>query len=100
LQAYSVSLTTHQADVAIHIQASLSLTPISSMHFFLGPNYYIFAKFLFWNSLFNILYGGNLLPFRVIHSMTVTCNFSQPVVFIATLFPLWNLRYPYNCEAY
>jgi hypothetical protein len=75
LQAYSVALITHQADVPIHIKASLPLTLMSSMHF-MGPNYYIFAEiFLGIVFLFNITCGGNLLPFVIIHSMTVTCNF-------------------------
>jgi Na+-driven multidrug efflux pump len=36
LQAHRVALITHQPDLPLHIQASLPLTPMSSMHF-LGP---------------------------------------------------------------
>jgi hypothetical protein len=74
LQAYSSAFITHQADVPIHIQASRPLTPMSSMRF-LGVNCYILQKFSFGTVFaFNSIYGGNLLPFLFIHSMTVTFN--------------------------
>jgi hypothetical protein len=62
LQANTVALIMHQADIAIDIQASLPLTLMSSMHFF-GPELLHFAKIFFRHYLFNITYGGNLLPF-------------------------------------
>jgi hypothetical protein len=66
--------------------------------FFLDPNYYIFAKFSFCTVLlFNITYDGNLLPFAVIHSMTITHNFHSLWFSLPCVFPLWNLWY--NCEA-
>jgi hypothetical protein len=76
LQAYSVTLIMHQTDVPMHIQASLPLTPMSSVHFF-GPELlHLCKKFSFDTVfLFNVTCGGNLLPFVGIHSMTITCNF-------------------------
>jgi hypothetical protein len=43
LQTYSTALMTHQANIPIHIQTSLCLTPVSSMHFFWAQ---IFAKYV------------------------------------------------------
>jgi hypothetical protein len=46
LQAYSMALIMHQTDVPIHIQASLPVTPMSSMHSF-GPKLLHLCKNIF-----------------------------------------------------
>jgi hypothetical protein len=51
-----MALTTHQADIPIHIQVSLPLTPMSSMHFFLARTITSLQKFSFALPLYLILH--------------------------------------------
>jgi hypothetical protein len=92
LQAYSVALKGHQADVPRHIQANLPFTPLSSMQFLDSKCYIFYKKFILALSFYLILSTVVIYCHLQLNTMTVPFDFWYPVVFTATCFSLRNLR--------
>jgi hypothetical protein len=93
LQAYSVALIMHQADIPTDIQASLPLTPTLSLHFWwyellhLCKNFLLVLSFCLIQYSLNMVYGN---PWYTLKQRHQSQGFSLSLVQNKTFY-LWDM---------